>query len=291
LKDYYAILHVLPTADVAVIAAAYRALARKYHPDIANGAAAREGNPMGEINEAYEVLSNADKRKAYDKKRSEMGSRAEFSSAEERMGPGQAEDWRLACSFCPEAKQCFEYLSLLSPSLAFAYAAYMLDSKRFAEAATVARDFDAQFMKSYFGSKEAAHSFARRLLLVGEIQAAKVLNRAVRVMGDFVDLDEVKKRILIDFPAAEPKLLYIRLAYPTSCEGICHTDTTAEVLRGLGGTCEPVNWFCTKFELNLKGTTEIVQDCLLRKRVVEILQTRHEFQDIWRGPRYWPEGQ
>lgn len=63
-KDYYKILGVEKTADDAEIKKAYRKLARKYHPDVSkeSGAEAR----MKEINEAREVLSDAEKRAAYD---------------------------------------------------------------------------------------------------------------------------------------------------------------------------------------------------------------------------------
>ena len=62
-KDYYLILQVQPSADPEVIKAAYRRLARKYHPDVRNDAAAQ----MQELNEAYEVLSSPDKRATYDR--------------------------------------------------------------------------------------------------------------------------------------------------------------------------------------------------------------------------------
>jgi curved DNA-binding protein CbpA len=289
-KDYYAVLHVLPTADVAVIAAAYRALARKYHPDTANCAAAREGNPMAEINEAYEVLSDADKRKGYDKKRSEMGSRAEFSSAEERMGPGQAEDWKLACSLCPDAKQCFEYLSLLSPSLAFAYAAYLLDSKRFKESFVVARDFDAQFMKNYFGSESAAHSLARRLLLARETQAAKALNRAIRVMGDSLDLDPVRTQLLADFPLAKAKLSYLNLAYWIDLSTLS-TNEIIKVLRELGVTGEAADWLGIKWKLTYGGSSHIVDTNDLCDWALRTLQSTDKFRDVYRGPQLWSQGQ
>ncbi|WP_445367025.1 DnaJ C-terminal domain-containing protein [Methylomonas sp. BW4-1] len=63
-KDYYQILGVNRDAVLADIKKAYRKLARKYHPDISKEADAE--SHMKEINEAYAVLSDTEKRAAYD---------------------------------------------------------------------------------------------------------------------------------------------------------------------------------------------------------------------------------
>ena len=73
LKNYYAILGVLPSAEPVVIRAAYRALALKYHPDTWVGDWAHVEWKMRELNEAYGVLSNESTRKNYDKTRQNGG--------------------------------------------------------------------------------------------------------------------------------------------------------------------------------------------------------------------------
>ncbi|MEQ8225410.1 MAG: DnaJ domain-containing protein, partial [Candidatus Eremiobacterota bacterium] len=61
-KDYYKILSVDKKSDIKTIKNAYRKLARKYHPDVnPNDPHAEER--FKEINEAYEVLSDPEKRK------------------------------------------------------------------------------------------------------------------------------------------------------------------------------------------------------------------------------------
>lgn len=74
-KDYYEILGVSKDADEKEIKSAYRKLAKKYHPDLHQGddAAAEK---FKEVSEAYEVLSDKDKRNKYDK----FGSNYDFSS-------------------------------------------------------------------------------------------------------------------------------------------------------------------------------------------------------------------
>jgi DnaJ-class molecular chaperone len=64
-KDYYEVLGVSKTATEDEIKKAYRKLARKHHPDVNPGDKSAE-EKFKEINEAYEVLSDADKRKRYD---------------------------------------------------------------------------------------------------------------------------------------------------------------------------------------------------------------------------------
>jgi curved DNA-binding protein len=64
-KDYYSILGISKTASPEEIKQAFRKLARKYHPDVNPGNKQAEAK-FKEINEAYEVLSDPDKRKKYD---------------------------------------------------------------------------------------------------------------------------------------------------------------------------------------------------------------------------------
>jgi DnaJ-class molecular chaperone len=64
-KDYYAILGVKKDAAEKEIKAAYRKLARKYHPDVNPGNKDAE-EKFKEVSEAYEVLSDKNKRARYD---------------------------------------------------------------------------------------------------------------------------------------------------------------------------------------------------------------------------------
>lgn len=64
-QDYYQILGVSRDADTSDIKKAYRKLARQYHPDVNSEASAEE--KFKQVNEAYEVLKDSDKRQAYDR--------------------------------------------------------------------------------------------------------------------------------------------------------------------------------------------------------------------------------
>jgi curved DNA-binding protein len=63
-KDYYEVLGVTRDADADGVKRAYRKLARKYHPDVSKEKNAE--NKFKEVQEAYEVLRDPEKRAAYD---------------------------------------------------------------------------------------------------------------------------------------------------------------------------------------------------------------------------------
>src|SRR5258708_36185733 len=63
-KDYYAILGLQKIASADEIKAAYRKLARKYHPDVSKEKGAEE--KFKEVAEAYQTLKDPEKRAAYD---------------------------------------------------------------------------------------------------------------------------------------------------------------------------------------------------------------------------------
>jgi hypothetical protein len=64
--DHYAALGIDPTADQEVIGAAYRALAKKYHPDTGATTGTASAERFAEIQQAYEVLGSAESRSRYD---------------------------------------------------------------------------------------------------------------------------------------------------------------------------------------------------------------------------------
>jgi molecular chaperone DnaJ len=64
-RDYYDVLEVTRTSNDQEIKRAYRTLARKYHPDVNRDHDAEDR--FKEVNEAYEVLSNSERRAAYDR--------------------------------------------------------------------------------------------------------------------------------------------------------------------------------------------------------------------------------
>lgn len=86
-KDYYGILGVPSNAEKKVIQQTYRQLARKVHPDVNPGNKEAE-EKFKTINEAYQVLSNAEQRKKYDELR------AQYQQWQQTGGHQQDFDWQ-----------------------------------------------------------------------------------------------------------------------------------------------------------------------------------------------------
>ena len=101
-RDYYKLLGVDPEADDEIIKAVYRTLALKYHPDVAPSAS--EARKFVKFQKAYDVLSDPEKRRAYNASRAEnrKADRAPRAQRRSRVSEGgsarRAQGWDLRIS-------------------------------------------------------------------------------------------------------------------------------------------------------------------------------------------------
>lgn len=179
-RTHYDVLGVASHTPDVVIKAAFRALAKTYHPDGAGGEA---GDPERfiEIQKAYAVLSNPDSRSEYD-----AGLR-ESSGVPQRSGAGSpfagaangAAHWPHVPLENLEAERIYARLCLYSDALAQSFhEAYVRgecgdDMLRYADA------LEKEFFREFFGEDTDVQALARLLLLKSRSGAALTLNQLV----------------------------------------------------------------------------------------------------------------
>jgi len=217
MKDYYAILGVVPSAEDVVIRAAWKALAQRYHPDRFVGDVAEANKRMAEINEGYNVLSDPVQRKAYDKIRgNKEGNFGDWVHEEEvdqasKSSDPLEKDWTVAVRYYPDLFKINNRLSKISKMLSFSYRAALLERKVFDERRELAEKLEKSFLQSYFGSNQVIVDFALQLIFSGNNAAAKALNDAIRVLGSNIQEDRVINKICKDFNFESQKIREDRL--------------------------------------------------------------------------------
>lgn len=203
--DLYSVLGVLPTADSAVIRAAYKALAQRYHPDKWTGPIDEAHRRMAALNEAYRVLGDPDQRAAYDNKRRATAGNQSFGQ-EESMGEDfdaaladLEERWSVASSIYTDLPTIRARLKKISTALAFEYVATLLELKAYSARQAVASRLEQAFLERYFGTSPTILNYARDLIFAGRRDAVRALNRLVDVIGSDSDPDLLIRKIDHDF--------------------------------------------------------------------------------------------
>jgi curved DNA-binding protein CbpA len=169
------------TPDV-VIKAAFRALAKEYHPDRAH-ADPGDTDKFIEIQAAYAVLSKPESRSEYDAELREVSLSPELAGMPDGGGMPAPVTWSSTTQDATELERIFARLGLYSEALAQSFhEAYLRgecgdDPRRFAE------EMERSFFREYFGEDPDVQSFARLLLLGSRTGAALTLNQLVAGAG------------------------------------------------------------------------------------------------------------
>lgn len=191
-EDLYGVLGISPDAEDIVVAAAYRALAQRYHPDKWRGSANEASVRMASINAAYAVLKDATKRAHYDRQRKSHSSYEPVSSNEKEDAFNAAleevEDrWNLACMLYSDLQNIRARLARFSATLAFSFVVTILGTKKFDERVEFGEGLERQFLETHFGKSEVIVEFARALFLSGDRARAERLNKLLDVVGSGAD--------------------------------------------------------------------------------------------------------
>jgi molecular chaperone DnaJ len=97
-KDYYIVLGITPSADAKKIKKAYRAVAKKYHPDASGSPESAER--FQEIREAYETLSDEGARRRYDQELVKEGSSLRITKVPETVEKRRSVFDDMESAFC-----------------------------------------------------------------------------------------------------------------------------------------------------------------------------------------------
>jgi curved DNA-binding protein CbpA len=198
--DYYAVLGVLPSAEDAVIKAAYRALAQRYHPDRNPSNQAEATAKLAQINSAYAVLSDPATRDKYDAaRRSQQGTGSAYfddaeAGSEPKFDPLESR-WKTALIYYPDLRDLVDRLANISWRLAFTFKATLLESKLFEQREKLAAGMESEFLKNYFGTNPDILKFAKELIGRKHREAARALNEAISILGSDIDASRVIEQI------------------------------------------------------------------------------------------------
>ena len=203
MKDYYKILGILNDAEEIIIRAAYRALAQKYHPDKWSGDAKDANRRMSEINEAYEVLSEKEKREKYDSEYFSNHQRNETqedeNSEDSNFISEEDEAWDLGLSFYPNIKSEYEELTKISRFLGNSFKAKLIDGKLYDQSKQIKNNLEKSYLEKYYGDNKKIQEFAKNLLLNDYKKEAIQVNKIVRLIGSSITYDQIYKKILGEF--------------------------------------------------------------------------------------------
>lgn len=186
-QDHYQTLGVLNCAEDIVITAAYKALAKKYHPDTWKGERQHAEAKMVQINIAYDILSNADKRKGYDAELKDNIYDNTMENEAMDLTTKLNERWQKITAFMPHLEANAQYLSRLSPSLEYFYKLTLIETKEFNKSNEILKEVEDLFLTKYFSKNPEFKKFAKELLLEGNKKIAKDLNEAISIMGQNID--------------------------------------------------------------------------------------------------------
>ena len=199
--NYYQILGVQPDADIIVIKAAYKALARKFHPDSSNLPKEKSLERMKEINKAYETLSDSLKRKQYDENLSNdtFDQNDNYRDFKDAFDDYIEDKWKFALEYFPHLNKQYDSLTKISFSLAEGFRFEILATESYKNSETLRKKMKLSYFVRYFGNDSKAHRFAEKLLLSNQRAAAKELNKAICQFGSNISTTELINKICIKY--------------------------------------------------------------------------------------------
>lgn len=207
MKDYYAILGISVKAEEEVIIAAYKALVKKYHPDVYKGSKKEADARIRDINEAYETLSNKTKKEKYDKdffQNDNAGNFEDFEKSDFKEQNIYDDDWNTLIEVFPEAEILRQELTKISSKIGLIFQVTLLTKKLGNKSKIIAEEIKIDFLNRYFGKNKKIHEIALKAILNKEVKLARELNKKIKLLGDgasekiYIDLKDRINRAVFE---------------------------------------------------------------------------------------------
>ena len=230
----YEVLGLPHSSDFELVKATYRSLVKIYHPDVFKGDKEFAKERLSQLNAAHEFLSDEKQKREFDKSPQSQ----EKGEEQQDFDPDQSsnefdegikilkENWDFACGYYPKLKQFYNNLSVLGKEPAFAFMAYVVETKKYKDAATIADQLEDAFLTTKFSNDPTIKQIAKLALQQEEIGFAKELNRALKILGP-----DSKNDILIKLSQQFPE--FTHTAYKAcNCFELIAADTTLKNVKG-----------------------------------------------------------
>ena len=203
----YDVLGLPWASDSGLVKATFKSLVKIYHPDVFRGDKNFAKERLAQLNAAYEFLSDSEQKREFDKSsqsRDQDEGQQDFdperNSSEFDEGINiLKENWDFACEYYPELKKLYSDLRKMSREPAFAFMAFVVETKEYAQAQSIAEILEDAFLTAKFSDDEQIKKIAKWALQQKEIKFAKELNKALKILGP-KSKDKVLMKLSEGFP-------------------------------------------------------------------------------------------
>lgn len=248
-KTFYELLGVREDADPRIIRAAYRTMAQAFHPDRYDGNKDEANKKMSELNVAYEVLSDPERRANYDNKlnrkskdhpSSESGKQQASSEKNTQKKPSKTDSdpWEIARQAYPEIERIYRELMTINGGLGDEFRSVLIRETAYHRADDVAIRMRDEFLSKYYGDDEDIKKFALEVIRLGNKSMAKYLNEVVVALGNSASIDVIHKLFSEKYPHHAKRVRRETLAphlLDRIKKGLLTLDEAIYLTKSLGG--------------------------------------------------------
>ena len=188
-KDYYAVLGLSASADLAAIRSAYTARLRLYQSSVLQGDDLEIEHILHDLKEAFEVLADPDQRRAYDdarQPRTMMVASFQFEKAfeaEVNYDISDDEKWKYIADYFPEVQEVYEDIDKISASLSYSLKTIVLKNNGAEQADLIAAELKKEYLERNFGSDASIQEFVCAAFKEGRRDIALEIYKAIRFLG------------------------------------------------------------------------------------------------------------